>query len=100
MAAITKPKSPPTIANGHGFPGSGPSSGSGGSNGGEVAAAFGGRDTDSPACSSDSTRACGIGTFAQIVPLGAADIGAAASAGSHPTGLEWHCVFFMREGGS
>ena len=52
------------------------------------------------ACSRDSTRACGIGTFSKIVPLGAADVGAAASAGIHQTGLEWHFVFFMREGGS
>ena len=55
------------------------------SNGGEVAAASGGRDADSPAYSRDSTRACGIGTFAQIFALGAADIGAAASAGIHQT---------------
>ena len=41
-----------TIAGGHGFPGSGPSSGSGGSDGGKVAAASDG------AC--DSTRAARI----------------------------------------
>ena len=66
------------IAGGHGFPGSGPSSGSGGSDGGKVAAASGGGDTELPACARGSTRACGIGKFAQIVPLGAADIGTAA----------------------
>ena len=51
MAVVTKLSSgsgggsAQTIANGHGFPGSGPSSGSGGSNGGKVAAASGGRGT-------------------------------------------------------
>ena len=89
-----------TIAGGHGFPGSGPSSGSGGSDGGKVAAASGGGDTESPACARGSTRACGIGKFAQIVPLGAADIGTAASAETHQAGLQWHHVFFRRKGGS
>ena len=88
-----------TIAGEHGYPGSGSSSSSGSSNGGKVAATSGSRDTDSPACARDSTRACGIRKFAHIVPLGTADIGTAASAETHQAGLEWHCVFLMRKGG-
>ena len=88
------------IAGGHGCPGSGPSSGSGGSDGGKIAAASGGGDTESPAGARDSTRARGVGTFAQIVPLGAADIGTADSAETHQAGLEWHRMFFMRKVGS
>ena len=53
-----------TIAGGCGSPGSGPSSGSGSSNGGEVVAASGGRNADSPAYS------CG---FIMISPRVAAD---------------------------
>ena len=41
-----------------------------------------------------------IGKFVQIVYLGAADSGTAVSAETHQAGLEWHRVFFMREGGS
>ena len=57
-------------ASGCGSPGSGPSSGSGGSRGGEVVTASGGGNTDSPACSGGGVRACGIGKFTQIVTLG------------------------------
>ena len=60
-------------------PGSGPSSGSGSSGGGEVATASGGRNTDLTACSGGGVRACGIGDFAQIVALGASGAGATAS---------------------
>ena len=73
-----------TTAGGCGSPGSGPSSGSGSSDGGEVVAASGGGNADSPAYSCGGTGTCGIGKFAQIVTLGAADIGVAASAGVLP----------------
>ena len=89
-----------TIAGGYGCPGSGPSSGSGGSDGGKIAAASGGGDTGSPAGARESTRACGVGKLAQIVPLGTTDIGTADSAETHQVGLEWHRMFFMRKDGS
>ena len=82
------------IAGRHGCPGSGPSSGSGGPDGGKVAAASGGGDTESPA------GARGVGKLAQIVPLGTADIGTADSAETRQAGLEWHRMFFMRKVGS
>ena len=59
-----------------------------------------GGDTESPAGARESTRARGVGKFAQIIPLGAADIGTADSAETHQAGLEWHCMFFMRKVGS
>ena len=77
-----------TIAGGHDFSGFGPSSGSGSSDGGKVTAASGGGDTESPADTRGSTGASGIGKFAQIVNLGAADIGTAVSAETHQAGLE------------
>ena len=46
------------------------------------------------------TEPVGLATFSQIVTLGAADIGTAASAGIRSAGLECHHVFFMGEGGS
>ena len=67
------------IAGGYGCPSSGPSSGSGGSDGGKVAAASGGGDTESPAGAREFARARGVGKLAQIVPLGTADIGTADS---------------------
>ena len=73
-----------TTAGGCGSPGSGPSSGSGSSDGGKVVAASGGGNADSPAYSCGGTGACVIGNVAQIVTLGAAGIGAAASAGILP----------------
>ena len=98
VAAVTKPKSTPDDCWRAWLPRLRSSSGSGGSDGGKVAAASG--CGESPACARDSTRAGGIGKLAQIVPIGAADIGTAASAETHQAGLEWHCVFFMRKGGS
>ena len=54
----------PMAASVCGYPGSGPSSGSGSSGGGTVIAASGSRNADSTACSGGSVRSCGIGVLA------------------------------------
>ena len=100
VAAVTKPKSAQTIAGEHSCPGSGPSSGSGGADGGKIAAASGDGDTQSPARARESTRTRGVGKLVPIVPLGTADIGTADSAGTHQTGLKWRRMFFMWKVGS
>ena len=69
-----------TSAGGHGFPGSGPSSGSGGSDGGKVAAASGG----------ETQIRQPVGKFAQIVHLGAADIGTADR--QRPIRRDWNGI--------
>ena len=96
VAAVTKPN---TIAGEHGCPGSGPSTGSRDADGGKIAAASGGGDTESPDGARESTQARGVGKLVHIVPLGTADIGTADSAETHQTGLEWHRMFFMRKVG-
>ena len=91
MEAVTKR----TVASKHACPGSGPSSGSGGADGGKIAAASGGGDTESPASGCGSTRARRVGKLVQIVPLGTADIGTADSAETHQKRLECRRMFFM-----
>ena len=47
-----------------------------------------GGDTETPAGTRDSTRACGIGEIAPIVPLGAADFRTTVSAETPQVGYE------------
>ena len=82
----------------HGYPGSGLSSGSGGSDGGQIAAVTGGGE--SPAGGCESTQARGVGKLGQIVPLGTADIGTADSAETNQKRLKWHRMFLMQKVGS
>ena len=78
----------------NGSPDSGPSSGSGGSDGGKVTAASGGGEPETSAGACESGQACGVGEVAPIVPLGAADFGTTVSAETRQAGVGmiW-CVF-------
>ena len=69
-------------------PGSGHSSGSGGSDGEKVTAASGGGEPETSAGAYDSGRACGVGETALIVPLRAADVGTTVWAETCQAGLE------------
>ena len=89
--------SAPTVASEHGCPSSGPSSGSGGADGGKIAAESGGGDTESAAGGCESTRARGVDTLVQIVPLGTADIGTADPAETDQKKSEWRRMFFHAE---
>ena len=66
-------------------PGSGPSSGSGGSYGGKVTTAPGGGE---PREACDSRRAWGVGEISPIGPLRAAEFGTTSSAETHQAELE------------
>ena len=86
VPTVNQPKSPPDQVEDllrrllYGSPGSGSSSGSGGSYGEKVTAASGGGEPETSAGACDSGQACGVGETAPIVPLGAADFGTTVSA--------------------
>ena len=48
----------------------------------------------------ESSGVGGIGEDATVVPLWTTANEAATSTATHPTGLEWSCLFLMREVGS
>ena len=66
----------------------------------EVATASGGGDTESSDAGHESSGVGEIGEDAPVVPLWTTASEAATSAATHPTGLEWSCLFLMREVGS